>query len=72
MISHLDFTLPIKQETQKYLVKLKSNATLEWFWSHHAKGGFFQKVQFVFQISQSLKKNIQKNYPELEIQNFCQ
>ena len=31
------------------------------------KGGFFQKVQFVFQISKSPKKNIPKNYPELEI-----
>ena len=31
------------------------------------KGFFFQKVQFVFQISQSPKKNIPKNYPELEI-----
>ena len=33
-----------------------------------AKGDFFfQKVQLVFQISQSLEKNIPKNYPELEI-----
>ena len=32
-----------------------------------AKGGFFQKVRFVFQISQSPKKIIPKNYPELEI-----
>ena len=31
------------------------------------KGGFFQKVRFVFQISKSQKKNIPKNYPELEI-----
>ena len=30
---------------------------------------FFQRVQFVFQISQSSKKKIPKNYPELEIQN---
>ena len=28
---------------------------------------FFQKVKFVFQISQSPKKIIPKNYPELEI-----
>ena len=31
------------------------------------KGAFFQKVRFVFQISQSPKKIIPKNYPELEI-----
>ena len=31
------------------------------------KGGFFQKVQFVFQISKFPKKDIPKNYPELEI-----
>ena len=31
------------------------------------KGGFFQKVQCVFQISKSPKRNIPKNYPELEI-----
>ena len=34
-----------------------------------AKGGFFQKVQFVFQISKSPKINIPKNYPEIKIQN---
>jgi hypothetical protein len=28
---------------------------------------FYQKVRFVFQISQSPKKIIPKNYPELEI-----
>ena len=33
--------------------------------SDAVKGVFFQKVQCVFQIS---KKNIPKNYPELEIQ----
>ena len=33
------------------------------------KVAFFQKVQFIFQIFQSPKKNIPKNYPELEIQN---
>ena len=31
---------------------------------------FFQKVRFVFQISQSTEKNIPKNYRELEIYNF--
>ena len=31
------------------------------------KVAFFQKVRFVFQISQSPKKIIPKNYPELEI-----
>ena len=31
------------------------------------KVAFFQKVRFVFQISKSQKKNIPKNYPELEI-----
>ena len=31
------------------------------------KGAFFQKVRFVFQISQSPKNIIPKNYPELEI-----
>ena len=31
------------------------------------KVAFFQKVQYVFQISKSPKKNIPKNYPELEI-----
>ena len=31
---------------------------------------FFQKVRFFFQISQSPKKVIPKNYPELEIWNF--
>ena len=31
------------------------------------KGAYFQKVRFVFQISQSPKKIIPKNYPELEI-----
>ena len=31
------------------------------------KGGFFQKVRFFFQITQSPKKNIPKSYPELEI-----
>ena len=36
-----------------------------------AKGGFFQKVRFVFQISQSPKKIIPKNYPELEIWISC-
>ena len=35
--------------------------------SYSTKGGFFQKVRFVFQISQSPKKIIPKNYPELEI-----
>ena len=30
---------------------------------------FFQKVRFVFQISQSSKKIVPKNYPELEIWN---
>ena len=28
---------------------------------------FFQKVRIIVQISQSPKKDIQKNYPELEI-----
>ena len=32
---------------------------------------FFQKVRFVFQISQSSKKIIPKNYPELEIWISC-
>ena len=32
-----------------------------------SKGGFFQKVRFVFQIFQFPKKNIPKNYPEHEI-----
>ena len=32
-----------------------------------AKGGFFQKVRFLFQISQSSEKIIPKDYPELEI-----
>jgi hypothetical protein len=32
-----------------------------------SKGAFFQKVRFVFRISKSPKKNIPKNYPELEI-----
>ena len=31
------------------------------------KGGFFWKVRFIFQISQSPKKIIPKKYPELEI-----
>ena len=31
------------------------------------KVAFFQKVRFVFQISQSPKTIIPKNYPELEI-----
>ena len=31
------------------------------------KVAFFQKLRFVFQISKSQKKNIPKNYPELEI-----
>jgi hypothetical protein len=31
------------------------------------KGCFFQKVQFIFQISKSSKINVPKNYPELEI-----
>ena len=31
------------------------------------KVAFFQKVRFVFQISQSPQKIIPKNYPELEI-----
>ena len=31
------------------------------------KGGFFQKVRFVFLNLQISKKNIPKNYPELEI-----
>ena len=31
------------------------------------KVGFFQKVRYVFQISISPKKNLPKNYPELEI-----
>ena len=35
--------------------------------SNQLKVAFFQKVRFVFQISKSLKKNIPKNYPELEI-----
>ena len=30
------------------------------------KGGFFQKLLFVFQISKSPERNIPKNYPELE------
>ena len=34
---------------------------------HILKVAFFQKVQFVFRISKSQKKNIPKNYPELEI-----
>ena len=35
---------------------------------HILKVAFFQKVQFVFQISKPQKKIIfQKNYPELEI-----
>ena len=33
------------------------------------KGTFFQKVRFIFQISQSPPKIIQKNYPEFEIWN---
>ena len=33
------------------------------------KGGFFQKVWFIFQIS---KKNIPKNYPEHEFLIFRQ
>ena len=39
------------------------------FCVHHdiLKVAFFQKVRFVFQISQSPKKIIPKNYPELEI-----
>ena len=32
---------------------------------------FFQKVRFAFQISQSPKKIIPKNYPELEIWISC-
>ena len=32
------------------------------------KVALFQKVQSVFQISKSPKKNIPRNYPELEIQ----
>ena len=32
---------------------------------------FFQKVRFVFQISQSPKKIIPKNYPDLEIWISC-
>ena len=36
------------------------------------KGGFFQKVRFVFQISRSPKKKFIPNYyPELEIQPRC-
>ena len=34
---------------------------------YFVKGGFFQKVQFAFQISKSPKKIFQKNNPELEI-----
>ena len=32
-----------------------------------SKGCFFQKVRFVFKISQSPKRNIPKNYPKPEI-----
>jgi hypothetical protein len=35
-----------------------------WQW---VKVAFFQKVRLVFQNSQSPKKTIPKNYPELEI-----
>jgi hypothetical protein len=35
--------------------------------THHPKGAFFQKVRFIFQLSQSPKRNIRKIYPELEI-----
>ena len=34
------------------------------------KVAFFQKVKLIFQISKSPKKNIPKDYPEFEIQNF--
>jgi hypothetical protein len=33
----------------------------------HFNGAFFQRVRFIFQISQSPPTNIPKNYPELEI-----
>ena len=35
------------------------------------KGGFFQRVRFVFQIFQSPKKIIPNYYTELEIQTRC-
>ena len=35
------------------------------------KVAFFQKVRFVFQISQSPKKIVPKNYPKLEIWISC-
>ena len=35
----------------------------------HSKGGFFSESVIRFLISKSKKKNIPKNYPELEIQN---
>ena len=44
-------------------VRAKKTVDLE-FNIGATKGGFFQKVRFVFQIS---KKDIPKNYPELEI-----
>ena len=43
-------------------------SSVNWL-GYFPKGGFFQRVRFVFQISQSPKRNIPKNYPELEIQN---
>ena len=33
----------------------------------HIKVAFFQKVRFIFQIPQSPKKIIPKNYPELNL-----
>ena len=47
-------------------VRAKKTVDLE-FNIGATKGGFFQKVRFVFQISKSPKNP--KNYPELEILN---
>jgi hypothetical protein len=52
----------VKLELKKVMLKVLFGCA-----AHPSKGAFFQKVRFVFQISQSPQKIIPRNYPELEI-----
>ena len=62
---HLLFAgIALRFERLKISSEIKGNFKLD---GNVLKVAFSQKVRFIFQISKSPKKNIPKNYPDLEI-----